>query len=590
MIRVHIHNETQVSTEDHCDGPLEFGRSPEIFDTSRPADRIVIQDKYASRHHARLEPMNSSGLRLENLSGSKPLVIADGNEILPGESFELDQQSLCFWVGKTWIEVEVETTTQGELFATIASPGSGREFSSILQKFNNLETPTIDILTQWFETLISVQRAAAGASDFYQQAAEAAVRLIGFEKALVLSRENNAWTVIGQSSSVEGESPSFSRSLLQQVVRARRTFYQSGEQLQSISDGGLAAASPIFDAAGDKIVGAVYGFRMIGGPAKSCEVTPMDAQLLQTLASVVSLGIVRMQHEQEASVLRMKFDQFFSPKLARELERDPSLLDGRERQITVMFGDLRNFTKYATGLSPSETCLAITDVLECMTEAVRQTDGVVVDYAGDGIMAIWNAPTDQPDHAELAATSALELLRELPNVSKKWENRLGVPFRVGIGINTGNALVGNTGTSFKFKYGASGQTVNLASRIETATKHIGVPILLSQATRDLLNEDFQTRRLLKVRVLGFNEPVGVYELHGDDSSGDWNQRRDLYELALSQFEQKEWAKSCQTIQPLLFAQDEGIGDLPSLMLAGRAIECLKSPPETFEAVIELDRK
>jgi adenylate cyclase len=225
-----------------------------------------------------------------------------------------------------------------------------------------------------------------------------------------------------------------------------------------------------------------------------------------------------------------------------------------------------------------------------MTEAVRRTDGVVVDYAGDGIMAIWNAPTDQPNHADLAAQSALDVLRELPAISLKWENCLGVPFRVGLGINTGIALVGNTGTKFKFKYGASGHSVNLASRVESATKHIGVPILMTQSTRDLLTENFQTRRLLKIRVVGFKDPVSVYELYEHDPSGASDQRRDLYELALSQFEHKEWARSCQTIQPLLFARDEGIGDLPSLMLAGRAIECLKSPPENFEAVIELDRK
>ena len=161
--------------------------------------------------------------------------------------------------------------------------------------------------------------------------------------------------MIGQSSSVEDDAPTFSRSLLQQVVRARRTFYQSGEQLQSISDGGLAAASPIFDATGDKIVGAVYGFRMIGGSGNHAKSPRSDAQLLQTLASVVSLGIRGEDAVRGGSFdLRVKFDQFFSPTLARELERDPSLLEGRERQITVMFGDLRNFTKYATGLSPSE--------------------------------------------------------------------------------------------------------------------------------------------------------------------------------------------------------------------------------------------
>ncbi len=544
-----------------------------------------------THHVTTLEWMRqgSDGLMLINLSSTKPIVLADGCEVPPGESLEHGQQTLCFWIGKTWVEVEIEAVPQ-EVFATISSSGSSAQISSILQRFEKIETPTMELLTQWFETLISVQRAAAGAIDFYHQAAQAAVSLIGFEKALVLSRDDNAWKVVGQSLSIEDESPKFSKSLLQQVVRARRTFYQSGEQLQSITDGGLAAASPIFDATGETIVGAVYGFRMVDGEGRTGGITPIDAQLLQTLASVVSLGIVRKQREDEAFNLRAKFDQFFTPTLAHELENDPSLLEGRERQITVLFGDLRSFTKYVTGLSPSETCHAITDVLECMTNAVRRTDGVVVDYAGDGIMAIWNATSEQSNHADLAAISALDMLRELPAVSQKWEERIGGPFRVGIGINTGIALVGNTGTRYKFKYGASGHSVNLASRIESATKHIGVPILITQATRDLFNENFQTRRLLKIRVVGVDEAIGVYELHHDDSSGAWSQRRDLYEQALSQFEHKEWAKSCQTIQPLLFASDQGIGDLPSLMLAGRAIDCLKSPPENFEAVIELDRK
>ncbi len=589
MIRVHIRNDLQVITEDYGDEPLEFGRSKEIHDGTVPVTRIFVQDKYASRHHARLEPRESGGLLLKNLSNRKPVVLADGEEISPGESRAVDGKSVCFWVGKTWVEVEIEAVPQ-EVFATIASSESASDIGSFRQRFEKIETPTMEILTQWFETLISVQRAAASAADFYQQAAQAAVSLIGFEKALVLLHEENGWVVKGQSSLYKDSPPNFSRSLLHQVVQERRTFYQSGEQLQSISDGGLAAASPIFDAKGESIIGAVYGFRIMGGPGPSCEVTPMDAQLLQTLASVVSLGIVRMQREQEVSILRIKFDQFFSPALARELEKDPSLLEGRERQITVMFGDLRNFTRHATRLSPSETCQAITDVLECMTVAVRLTDGVVVDYAGDGIMAIWNAPSDQANHAALAATCALDILSELPAVSQRWQDRLGVPFRVGIGINTGQALVGNTGTSYKFKYGASGQSVNLASRIESATKHIGVPLLITQSTRQLLDETFQTRRLLKIRVVGLDEPVGVYELHGDDTSGAWNVRRDLYERALTQFEQKEWAKSCQTIQPLLFARDDGIGDLPSLMLAGRAIDCLKSPPGNFEAVIELTDK
>ena len=303
----------------------------------------------------------------------------------------------------------------------------------------------------------------------------------------------------------------------------------------------------------------------------------------------MSLGIVKEQHEKEASNLRDKFEQFFTPKLARELENNPKLLEGTEREITVLFGDLRDFTKHATSLSPIDTCRAITDVLECMTEAVRSTDGVVIDYAGDGILAIWNAPTNQENHVELAATSALRIIEDLPDVSQNWQQQLGNPFQVGIGIHTGVALVGNTGTKYKFKYGASGHTVNLASRIESATKHIGVPILVSESAQKRLGSEFQTRRLPRLRAPGISEPFRVFELNNGESD-DWPKRRDIYELALSQFEDRQWAQACQTIQPLLFSEDIVSGDAPSLMIASRSIEYLSSPPDDFDAVVTLKNK
>ena len=400
--------------------------------------------------------------------------------------------------------------------------------------------------------------------------------------------EDNDWKSKGEFPE-NSDLPVFSRSLLQQVLDSRKTYFQGGDGHQSINEGMLAAASPIFDATGDKIIGAVYGCLRIDTRANKTEITPLNAQLLQTLAGVVSLGIVREKREKEALILRDKFDQFFTPKLARELENNPKLLEGSEREITVLFGDLRDFTKHATSLSPIDTCRAITDVLECMTEAVRSTDGVVIDYAGDGILAIWNAPTNQDNHVERAATSALRIIEDLPSVSKDWLQQLGDPFQVGIGIHTGIALVGNTGTKYKFKYGASGHTVNLASRIESATKHIGVTILISEQAQKRLGPEFQTRRLPRLRAPGISEPFRVYELN-DGQSNNWANRRDIYERALSQFEEKEWAKACQTIQPLLFSEDIVIEDPPSLMIASRSIEYLSLPPDDFDAVVTLKNK
>ena len=588
MIRVHFRNENQVFTKLFGDVPLEFGRSKNMQTDDSVGKKVVVQDKFASRHHARLEKKGSGWALLTNLSDKKPIRLSDKEEIAPGDSREFAQPIICFWVGKTLFEVGLELKTQEGLETISPNNSESDDFESLIRKLGGIETPNMDLLLQWFETIIGVQRAAAGKNQFAQQAAEAIVNLVGFEHAKVLSLEDSDWKSKGEFPE-NSDVPSFSRSLLQQVLTSRQTCYRSGDSHQSINDGMLAAASPIFDSDSDKILGAVYGCLRIDVSKNQTEITPLMAKLLQTLAGVMSLGIVKEQHEKEASNLRDKFEQFFTPKLARELENNPKLLEGTEREITVLFGDLRDFTKHATSLSPIDTCRAITDVLECMTEAVRSTDGVVIDYAGDGILAIWNAPTNQENHVELAATSALRIIEDLPDVSQNWQQQLGNPFQVGIGIHTGVALVGNTGTKYKFKYGASGHTVNLASRIESATKHIGVPILVSESAQKRLGSEFQTRRLPRLRAPGISEPFRVFELNNGESD-DWPKRRDIYELALSQFEDRQWAQACQTIQPLLFSEDIVSGDAPSLMIASRSIEYLSSPPDDFDAVVTLKNK
>src|SRR5439155_2452425 len=132
-----------------------------------------------------------------------------------------------------------------------------------------------------------------------------------------------------------------------------------------------------------------------------------------------------------------------------------------------------------------------------------------------------NAPVDQPDHAALACRAALAMLAELPAINSTWQETLGITVGVGVGVNTGPAMVGNTGSSYKFKYGPLGHAVNLASRVEGATKQLKVPILLTGSTRALLGDDFALRRLCKVRVVGIHEPVDLYELCGTACAAEW---------------------------------------------------------------------
>ena len=190
-----------------------------------------------------------------------------------------------------------------------------------------------------------------------------------------------------------------------------------------------------------------------------------------------------MESEAEASRQYAQFAQFFSRELAYELERDPKLLEGRDRVVTILVSDIRDFSRIVERIGPRESCDLIVDIFERFTARIQEYGGVVVDYVGDGLLAMWNAPIERPDHGLNACRAALAILGELPDLNERWKCRIGAPLKVGIGVNTGEALVGNIGSSRKFKYGPLGHTVYLASRVEGATKQLGVPILITDSTR-----------------------------------------------------------------------------------------------------------
>ncbi len=345
-------------------------------------------------------------------------------------------------------------------------------------------------------------------------------------------------------------------------------------------------ASPILNEA-QQVIGAVYGARR--GEGRSPEIRPLEAQLTQVLAAAVAAGLARQESEAHAARRRVQFEQFFTPDLAAALDRDRSLLEGREREVTVLFADIRGFSSVSERLSARLTCELIREIMEHLTAKVMESAGVVVDYIGDGLLAMWNAPVDQPDHAVRACRAALAMREGLPDLNRRWEGRLGRAFGLGIGVNSGTALVGNTGSHKKFKYGPLGHSVNLASRIEGATKHLGVGLLISGSTRDLVGEAFATRRLCRARLLGIAHEVNLFELHAESASADWQSRCESYEQALDFYESGKWSDACRTLFPLLAANQETY-DLPTLSLLGRAVECLKAPPPKFDPVLELKSK
>jgi adenylate cyclase len=228
--------------------------------------------------------------------------------------------------------------------------------------------------------------------------------------------------------------------------------------------------------------------------------------------------------------------------------------------------------------------------MERLSESILEEGGVIVDYAGDGILAMWNAPLPQADHAFRACRTGLRMLQAMHAFNAEWSEIAGGALALGIGINTGPAQVGNTGSTRKFNYGPRGHTVNLASRLQEATKTLGVPILISAAACELLPATCATRRLGQVRFAGLEEAVVVHELAGDNCSAEWSAYRAAYETALAQFESRQWIKACQSLMPLLERTGDAKTDRPTLKLMRRAWECIETPPDPFDPALEVIKK
>jgi adenylate cyclase len=612
MVKFQIQNEKQ-NTSLVATGVLEIGRGPK-----REAPRFLVDDPTMSRDHLRVEELPERRIRLENLSTSRPIVLNEGQAIPPGSTHILTLP-VALTAGMTRIELSVPDSPPAEPAGPPASAGRAAQPTWIQEDSQPLEDrsyqsiasrpvrqrvdaarlrPALlrtnaqldpETLAQWLETVLALQQTTAGTKDFYRQTAQAMVELVDLDLGLVLLRRNDAWTIAGAYAANDRVSVQYSRTLLSRVASERRTFYLDfnavTEVAASLANVGAAVVSPIFDVR-EGVVGALYGMRTETAVARG-GIQPLEAQLVQLLAHAIGSHLVRS----EATRTRVQFEQFFSPELVRELERDPNLLEGRSQEVTVLFSDLRGFTRLSQELGPQVTCRLLRDMMERLTEHIVGHGGVIVDYAGDGILAMWNAPSPQPNHALRACSAGLDMLGTMTDLNERWRETAGGKLALGIGINTGIAQVGNTGSSRRFKYGPHGHTVNLASRVQDATKKLGLPLLVTDATRVLLPADMALRRVGRVRLPGVQEPVVLHELHGRNPPLRWQAQRDTYELALEQYERREWTRVRESLVPLLqMSEREGDQDQPTLLLMRRAGECVEARPDPFEAVIEVTTK
>ena len=236
-------------------------------------------------------------------------------------------------------------------------------------------------------------------------------------------------------------------------------------------------------------------------------------------AGVSTLYAVKRHQERE---ICSAFGRFVSPAVVARLAEMPGALElgGLQRELTLLFCDIRGFTTISEGLTASELTHFLNQYLTPMTDAILDREGTIDKYMGDAIMAFWNAPLDDPDHAAHAVELALKMRETLVGLNDGWrtnaesEGRPYKPVRFGIGLNSGECCVGNLGSLRRFDYSAIGDEVNVASRLEGACKIFQVDIIGSETVRAEA-PDFAWLEIDSVVVKGKTRPVGLYALAGD---------------------------------------------------------------------------
>jgi adenylate cyclase len=601
-LRILVYENQQLRYVDDFEGTLEIGRQKdrEHEPISRYPEaggwRLVIagrEDKSVGRTHAQIVPLPDGRARIRNGSSGQPVWFQNGQKLAPRDSCEVRLPSVLTLGEKTICVQEgaAESSIQSLPHATLP-PSSQFVRSGGLSSLLAPAATAIDSkeIVQWLHAAMDVLQAAADSADFFERAEQAAMEMVRLDLCEVLLFRNGEWRRHAPGAGEEADLPKKHRAsslyVLKRVEEEKRTFWGSlptdGTAPHGPAETEAVIATPILDRAG-QLLGAMYAERRHGGEEPIKEV---EAMLVELLARGVAAGLARLEQERAAMAERVRFEQFFTPELAQQLSRHPDLLQGREAQVTLLFCDIRGFSRISERLGPARTVEWFREVLDMLSDCVLSRGGVLVDYNGDGLLAMWGAPGAQPDHARRACRAGLAMLEGMRPINERWRETLREDAHLGIGVNTGPAQVGNTGSRYKFKYGPRGHTVNLASRVEGATKHLKCPLLITGSTKAQLDETFATRRLGRVRVVNITADVELHELTADGRP-EWPEARAEYEKALELFEKEEFGQSARTLGNWRGRNND---DAPALVLLFRAVRCMVEGTPPAHPVWELAEK
>jgi adenylate cyclase len=246
--------------------------------------------------------------------------------------------------------------------------------------------------------------------------------------------------------------------------------------------------------------------------------------------------------ERSARKMRAMFSSYLSDKLVARLERDPEAakLGGDTKEVTVLFTDIRSFTSFSESHTPQQVVARLNEYLGEMVQVVERFDGTVDKFIGDGIMIYWGAPLTQPDHAELAVACIRAMKEKMSELRAKWQREGVEPFYIRGGVQSGEVVAGNIGfEGKKMDYTVIGDTVNQAARLESSAKFYGVSFLVGESAYEKTAAICRYRELDRIRVVGKQLPVRIYEPVGFSDGVD-EDMAERFNAALTLYRDRKW--------------------------------------------------
>ncbi|MGB7288019.1 MAG: adenylate/guanylate cyclase domain-containing protein [Salaquimonas sp.] len=328
--------------------------------------------------------------------------------------------------------------------------------------------------------------------------------------------------------------------------------------------------------------------------------------LIDGIFPVIALAVLFMvmatanyiREEMEKRQIRGAFGQYLSPALVSQLAENPEMLSlgGETIELSVLFTDIRGFTGISESYkkNPQGLTRLMNRFLNTLSEPILGRSGTIDKYMGDAIMAFWNAPIAVDGHAEKACLSALKMIDNLNALNEarrqEWDESSGQPlleFKIGIGINTGECVVGNMGSDLRFDYTALGDTVNLASRLEGQSKNYGVEIILGDKTAKAVKETMATIEIDLIQVKGKTEPERIHALLGGAefaANEDFVALRAMNAMMLSAYHGKDWTAALNALEEIRIISErlgtETVTETYLFMMETRISEFMANPPGT----------